>query len=74
MVKYENDCVGCELPCLGDACPYSNVPHYYCDKCGDDVEELRDYYGEELCYACWREEAEDELRELYHKLDAVTEE
>lgn len=71
MINIENDCVGCELPCLGDACPYSNVPHYYCDKCGDEAEELRNYYGDELCFYCWREEVEDELKAEYEKLNLV---
>ena len=42
MIKYEDECVGCpkEMGCLGNACPNRNVPHLYCDKCGDDCEEL----------------------------------
>ena len=54
MIKYEDECVGCpkEMGCLGNACPNRNVPHLYCDKCGDDCEELYDCYGEELCESC----------------------
>ena len=54
MIKYENECVGCptELGCMGNACPNRNVPHLYCDKCGDDVERLYEYNGEELCVEC----------------------
>ena len=26
---YENECVSCDLPCIGDACPNRNVPHYF---------------------------------------------
>ena len=54
MIKYENKCVGCpkEMGCMGDSCPNRNVKHLYCDKCGDDVEELYNFLGEELCEEC----------------------
>ena len=71
MIKYENDCVGCGLPCLGESCEYSNVAHYYCDRCGDEAEQLRYYKGEEICFFCWKEDIEDELREEYEKLVEV---
>ena len=49
----ENECVGCppEIGCLGSSCPNINVPHYYCDDCGDETDL---YYceGEELCIDC----------------------
>ena len=42
MIKYEDECVGCppNMGCMGDACKYRNVKHLYCDKCGEDCEEL----------------------------------
>lgn len=54
MVKYEDECVGCppERGCLGSGCPKRNVKHLYCDKCKDEVEELYNYDGEELCEDC----------------------
>ena len=54
MITYEDECVGCptELGCLGSACPYMNVPHLYCDKCGSDVEKLYKYKGVEICEEC----------------------
>lgn len=55
MIKYENECCGCateSYPCLGSSCPNRNVPHLYCDRCGDDCEELYDLDGEELCKEC----------------------
>ena len=51
MIKLENECVGCGLPCLGDSCPYRNVPHYYCDECGDETD-IYEYEDEELCLSC----------------------
>ena len=55
MIKYENECCGCateNYPCLGSSCPNRSVKHLYCDKCGDDREELYDYNGYELCEEC----------------------
>lgn len=51
MQRIENDCVGCDLPCLGDACRYRNVTHYYCDKCGEEAQ-LYDFDCQELCIDC----------------------
>lgn len=51
MVKYEDECVCCELPCLGNSCPNRNVPRYYCDECGDETQ-LYEYDGQELCLSC----------------------
>ena len=52
MIKYENDCVSCALPCTGFRCPNFCVPHYYCDKCGMEAENLFQYDNEELCQDC----------------------
>lgn len=54
MIKYENECVGCpkEMGCLGNICPYKNIKRLYCDKCGEDCEELYNVDGEELCEEC----------------------
>lgn len=63
MVKYENECCDCatpNYPCLGSKCPNRNVPHYYCDSCGDEVDqkELYDYAGQEVCGDCLLKMAE----------------
>lgn len=55
MIKYEDDCCGCateSYPCMGSNCPNRNVKHLYCDRCGDDVEELYLYGHDELCEEC----------------------
>lgn len=55
MRKIENHCMGCDAPgypCLGDSCPNRNVEVYYCDKCGDLLEDIYDVDGEELCESC----------------------
>ena len=68
-VKFENECVGCppEMGCLGNSCRYKNVKHLYCDKCGEDVEELYKVDGEELCEECLKDNFEKvELEEYYY--------
>ena len=63
MIKYENECVGCppEIGCLGSVCPNRNVPHYYCDRCGEDVDAYFDIDGEMVCDDC----AHDMLEQTY---------
>lgn len=53
MIEFENECVGCppEMGCLGSTCKYINVPHYYCDECGDESK-LYEYENKELCENC----------------------
>lgn len=54
MTAYENDCCDCateSYPCMGNACKNRNVPHYYCDECGDETK-LYEFEGEDLCTNC----------------------
>ena len=60
MKTLQDDCVQCGRPCLGDACPYRNVAHYYCDECGEE-EPLYYYDGEELCANCILERVTEKL-------------
>lgn len=57
MRKIENDCVDCGLPCLGNSCPKRNVPHFYCDKCGEE-NDIYHYEDKQLCIDCIVEELE----------------
>ena len=60
MKVIENGCVGCTslgLHCLGSSCPYRNIIHYHCDKCGEE-EKLYHYDGYELCADCLLKEVE----------------
>ena len=50
MIKYENRCVDCGLPCI--RCRNSNVPVLYCDDCGEEVDVLYELDAEELCEDC----------------------
>ena len=51
MIVYEDHCVECPPGswCLGPTCPNRNVEVHYCDRCGDALDEVFDYEGEELC-------------------------
>lgn len=54
-VVYENECCGCAVPsypCLGSECPNRHVPHFYCDKCEEDVETLYETENGQLCADC----------------------
>jgi hypothetical protein len=42
-------------PCRGESCSLRRVPHYYCDKCKENVEELYEVDGEELCEDCLKD-------------------
>lgn len=57
MIQKENDCVDCGLPCLGNACSYINVKHYYCDECGNE-DTLYHFDGYELCIDCIKDRLE----------------
>lgn len=54
MIKIENHCVDCGLPCLGDACPNRNVEVYYCDHCKDEIspDGVYEVDDEHLCEYC----------------------
>jgi len=54
VIKKENECVDCGLPCLGSSCPNRNVIRIYCDKCGDEGK-IYHYDGEHLCISCIEE-------------------
>ena len=55
MIKYENECCDCAVPaypCIGEGCPNRNVPHYYCDECGEESYDLYEFDGQQLCIDC----------------------
>ena len=52
MVRVESDCVDCGLPCLYEACPHYQAFVYECDDCGEEVNDLYNFDGLELCIDC----------------------
>lgn len=58
MIKLENHCCDCATPgypCRGSACPLSQVEVHYCDNCGDELEDIYEVDGEELCEYCLKD-------------------
>jgi hypothetical protein len=52
MVKTENECCDCGLPCVYESCPYWAVTRFYCDECNDEYESIYHFEGEQLCIDC----------------------
>lgn len=54
MIKYTDECCSCGLPCLGNECNLKNVPHYYCDECGEEFQPDEIYLFDDghLCRWC----------------------
>lgn len=66
MVKIENHCCGCAVPgypCRGSRCPNRRVEVHYCDRCGEELDEVFvDDDGRELCECC-RDELYDDTED-----------
>lgn len=52
MIKFQNECVDCGLPCLGSTCSYKRVPHYFCDECEEETTLYEFEDGVQLCKDC----------------------
>ncbi len=58
MKRIENHCCDCATPgypCRGSACPLTRVEVYYCDECGEELDEIYDAEGMELCEECLKD-------------------
>ena len=51
MIEIGNECVGCDLPCIYEACPYWAVVRMYCDECKDE-NQLYWWDNKQLCLGC----------------------
>lgn len=63
MLKIENQCVDCGLPCLGDSCKNRNTRVFYCDYCGDEGAGYR-IDGEDFCGRCIQAYVDSVFHEL----------
>ena len=52
MIKVKSNCADCGLPCIYAACPHYKIVIYECDDCGDEVNKLYHFDGEQLCISC----------------------
>lgn len=66
MIKIENHCVDCGLPCLGRSCPYLNVQVTYCDECETGYADYR-IDEKDLCREC----AEKYLQNVFDDLTVL---
>lgn len=55
MVFFEDGCVDCGLPCLGDLCPHNKELHLICDCCKAESERLFACDDQQLCADCLTE-------------------
>lgn len=51
MVKTENECCDCGLPCTYESCQYWAVTRLYCDEC-EEENQLYWFDGQQLCLDC----------------------
>ena len=59
MIKHENQCVDCGLPCIREACRYYDAKVYICDNCKCEDETLYYYDDEQLCIECIKKRLEE---------------
>ena len=47
-----DECVCCDLPCMGALCPYKNVIHKICDGCDNEFNNVYKYNKQVYCKDC----------------------
>lgn len=58
MRKIVNMCCDCAVPgypCRGSACPLTQVEVHYCDKCGEELDDIYEVDDLELCEECLKD-------------------
>ena len=60
LVYDKKNCVGCPpyMGCLGQMCPHCWETVMKCDVCGEEVDELYRWDGDDMCDDCFKEEIE----------------
>lgn len=64
MIETRDECVECGKPCIGKSCKYMNVIVKTCDVCGEEVEHLYWYEGEQMCEECAMDRFKETLEEV----------
>ncbi len=62
MIKFENQCYGCDIPCVGSSCSQLNVEVHYCDTCGEEA--IYSIDNEDFCYECLKDYLEQCFKDL----------
>ena len=55
MLRIENHCCDCAVPgypCRGIGCSLRRTEVHYCDHCDEEISEIYEVDGEELCEEC----------------------
>lgn len=70
MIKYENGCVDCGLPCMGKTCKHFKIPVYYCDRCNLEIQgAVYEKDGTHLCESCMIETAKENIEEIFEECE-----
>lgn len=77
MIRYEDNCVGCDsgrFSCQGPNCPLKRYEVHSCDICGEEgelysIENIIDGDDNEYCYDHAKEEITKYVKELYPEED-----
>ncbi len=76
MIRIRDECVGCpsDMGCMGNSCPYINVPVHICDNRGCDCEAEYNIDGDEFCESCTIDYIKDVFNSLNftQKIETVT--
>lgn len=62
MKRIENRCCDCAVPaypCLEELCSLRRYEAHYCDQCGEELDEIYEVDGMELCESCAEESTEN---------------
>lgn len=63
MIRIEDHCVHCDLPCMGKRCVYSKALFYICDTC-EAYAKYEEQDGAMYCEDCFRQELSDRFSAL----------
>lgn len=72
MIKHEDNCVQCDLPCLGKSCPNKTSSIYICDKCNNEINRIAyKVDGNDLCEDCFKDFVVENIQDILSELGDV---